>query len=97
MITARKLYAMTCVIFTGNNVLRTDSSLRLVTAIWLLSMVVIINAYTGVLTAILSIPKLEKTIETMDELANSTRFKITKEVDNFMTIQLLVNHFGGIS
>lgn len=77
--------------YTGNKVSGTNFSLLIVTGNWLLAMVVIIYAYTGVLTALLSIPKLEKTIETLEELASSSRFKLTIESHSFMTSQLLVH------
>lgn len=54
-------------------------------------MVVIINAYTGVLTAILAAPKLETTVNTLDELANRKRhLKLTVEEGSSLANQFLV-------
>ena len=53
-------------------------------------MVVMVNAYSGVLTAMLTIPKLEPTVNTLDELAVSPRFKITKAIHSVMTTQIMV-------
>lgn len=54
-------------------------------------MVVMIYAYTGLLTAMLTIPKFEPIINTWEQLAASSRFKVTKEVDEgIVTAQILV-------
>lgn len=53
-------------------------------------MVVIIYAYTGLLTAMLTIPKFEPVINTFEELAASSRFKITQVDEGSLTTSILV-------
>lgn len=53
-------------------------------------MIVIVNAYTGVLTAILTVPKLEKTVDSLEELAYSNRLKLTVEDNSAMALVFLV-------
>lgn len=64
--------------------------LRIVVACWAICMIVVVNAYVGVLTAILASPKLEKTVDTLEELANSRRFRLTIEDSSSMALQFLV-------
>ena len=53
-------------------------------------MVVLINAYSGVFTSIMTIPKLEPIIENMDQLAASQKFKLAVPKDIAITKQILV-------
>jgi hypothetical protein len=53
-------------------------------------MVVIIYAYTGVLTSMLTVPKLVPTIDTLDDLAANDAFQITIEKETIKTWELLV-------
>ena len=55
---------------------------RLMVALWLLSMVVLINAYIGTFTARLAVVKLEPTIDTLEDLAASKTLKITVELNS---------------
>ena len=50
-------------------------------ALWLLSMVVLINAYIGTFTARLAVVKLEPTIDTLEDLAASKTHRITIELN----------------
>lgn len=67
------------------------TGIRLVLSAWLLSMVVIVYAYTGVLTAYLTVQKLEPTVDTFEQLASSNcRFRITVEKDTLFSNQIMV-------
>lgn len=55
-------------------------SVRLLVIFWLLPMIVLIYAYTGVLTAILAVPKLEPNVDNFDQLAEGfNNFQLTIE------------------
>ena len=58
--------------------------------LWLLVMVVITNAYTGTLTAFLTVPKLEPTVNTLEELAVGGKFKLTVELNSDISYKSLV-------
>ncbi len=58
---------------------RDRSSYRILTAIWLLSMVVLINGYSGVLTSYLTIPKLNPIVNTIKEVAERKELRVTVE------------------
>ena len=64
---------------------------RLMLALWLLSMVVLINAYIGTYTANMAVPKLERTIDTLEELAASKKFKMTIEKNSDLSYKVLVS------
>ncbi len=63
---------------------------RLMLALWLLSMVVLINAYIGTYTANMAVPKLEPTVDTLEELAASKIFKMTIELNHDLSYKVLV-------
>lgn len=71
-------------------------SMRIVVASWLLSMVVLVYAYTGVFTSIMAVPKLEPTINSFEELVKSTRFKLTMEKQTEQTGQIMVIYESNI-
>lgn len=54
-------------------------SLRVMVGLWLLMMVVVINAYTGTLTSFLTVPKLETTIDTFEQLIARNKKLITEK------------------
>jgi len=60
-------------------------------ALWLLSMVVLINVYTGIYTANMAVPKLEPTVDTLEDLAASTKFRMTIEMNTDMGYKALVS------
>lgn len=60
-------------------------------AIWLLSMVVLINAYIGTYTAHLALPKREPTVNTFEELASSKKFKMTIDYHSDLAYKSLVS------
>ena len=64
---------------------------RLMVALWLLSMVVLINVYTGIYTANMAVPKLEPTVDTLEDLAASTKFRMTIEMNTDMGYKALVS------
>lgn len=53
-------------------------------------MVVLVYAYTGVFTSILTVIKFEPTITRFEELANSNRFKLTIDKVSEQSTQILV-------
>jgi len=59
-------------------------------ALWLLSMVVLINAYIGTFTARLAVVKFEPTVDTLEDLAASKTHRITIEMNAEMGIKSLV-------
>lgn len=69
------------------------TSLKLLVGIWLLCMVVLINAYSGVLTSLLAVPKLEPIVKTLQEVAENDMLglRITLEKDSGITRDLFVS------
>jgi len=63
---------------------------RLMVALWLLSMVVLINAYIGTFTARLAVVKLEPTVDTLEDLAASKTHRITIELNAEIGFKALV-------
>ncbi len=75
----------------GNSVsYNARTSFKILVAFWLLSMVVIVFAYTGVLTSLLSVPKLEPTVNTVENLANDGKLRMTIEKKTLNGRELLV-------
>ncbi len=60
-------------------------------ALWLLMMVVLDNSYSGTYTANLAVPKLEPTVDTLEELAASKRFRMTIDVNTDIGYKALVS------
>lgn len=58
---------------------------------WLLVMVVIIYAYTGVLTSLLADPRFEPTMESVEELVTRGNFRLTIEKKTILTQDFLVS------
>ena len=69
---------------------RDRTSFKLLTGIWLLAMVVLINGYLGVLTSMLSIPKLEPIFFTVKEVVDSGELRVTIEKNSALSTQFLV-------
>ena len=69
---------------------RTRSSFKILTGIWLLSMVVLINAYSGVLTSILTVPIFKPIAKTLKDVAESKELRVTCENSSYMSILFLV-------
>jgi len=53
-------------------------------------MVVIINAYIGTYTANMAVTKLEPTVDTLEDLAASKKFKMTIELNHDLSYKVLV-------
>jgi len=53
-------------------------------------MVVLVLAYTGVLTSLLTVPKLEPIVTTVDELVDDGKLRITLEKNIQMSREFLV-------
>jgi len=62
-------------------------------AIWLLSLVVLQNGYTGVLTSLMSVPKLDPIFNTLEEVIADGRYRITDQKNSVMTNQFLVSYY----
>lgn len=63
---------------------------RLMLALWLLSMVVLINAYIRTFTARLAVVKFEPTMDTLEELAASKTLRMTIELNAEIAIKSMV-------
>lgn len=53
-------------------------------------MFIMTYAYTGVLTAVLAVPKLEPTVDTLEALVEGNQLKVTKEGNCVMYEQIMV-------
>lgn len=58
--------------------------------IWLLLMVVLINSYTGVLTSMMTVPKLKSIPQSLEELAAKKEYKVTVMKESFLAKAFLV-------
>ena len=63
---------------------------RLMIALWLLMMVILNNSYAGTYTANLAIPKLEPTVDTLEELAASEKVRMTINLNTDIGAKALV-------
>jgi len=70
---------------------KTRSSFKILTGIWLLSMVVLINAYSGVLTSLLTTPKLKPIATTLRDVAESKELRVSVEKQSYFSLLLLVH------
>ena len=62
-------------------------------AIWLLSLVVLQNGYTGVLTSLMTAQKLDPIFNTLEEVIADGRYRITDQKNAVMTNQFLVSYY----
>ncbi len=69
---------------------RTRTSLKILTGVWLLSIVVLINGYAGVLTSLLTVPKLRPIAQTLKDVAESTELRVTCEKNSYFSDIFLV-------
>ena len=67
---------------------------RIVMGVWLLAMVVLVNAYAGLLTACMTVPKLKPTVETFKDLVDNHQMKVTIELNSDLSYQFLVIHLS---
>ena len=65
-------------------------SLRIFLGIWFLMMVVLINAYAGVLTSYMTVPKLKPIPQSLEQLAAMKEYKVSVIKDHFLTNSFLV-------
>lgn len=68
-------------------------SLRIVLGFWLLMMIVLINAYTGVLTSLLTVPKLKPIPQSLEDLAAMKDYRVTINKNHLLAIAFLVHIF----
>ena len=64
--------------------------IRIALSAWLLSLIVLQNGYVGVLTSLMTVPKLEPIFNTLEEVVADGRFRITDQKHSVMTTQFLV-------
>ena len=57
-------------------------------------MVVLINAYSGVLTSLLTAPRLKPIAQTLKDVAESSELRVTCEKDSFFARIFLVLFIG---
>lgn len=68
---------------------QSPQSFKILVGIWLLSMVVLVYAYTGVMTSMLTVPKLKPIVQTLEETVQQSRL-ITLEKDTTLSITFMV-------
>ena len=68
------------------------TSFKILVGVWLLCMVVLINAYSGVLTSLLTVPKLEPIANTMNGLLESNVLRVTIEKNGGYSRRFLVTY-----
>jgi len=71
---------------------QSPKSFKILVGFWLISMVALINAYTGVMTALLTVPKLEPIVNTLEESVAQGRL-VTIQKDTVMSRIILVFYF----
>ena len=80
--------------FSGNHLSSKEKfSLRLAVGLWCLTMIVLVNAYSGTLTSYLTVPKLEPIVNTLAELSLRTNTEITSDFEKESTQMFLVSYF----
>ena len=65
-------------------------SLRIFLGIWFLMMVVLINAYTGVLTSYMTVPKLKPIPQSLEQLATMKEYKVSVIKDSSLANSFFV-------
>ena len=69
-------------------------ALRILLGAWLLMMIVLVNAYAGVMTALLTVTKMEPiAVNSLEELAASNKLKLTIAVNTIPANTFLVIPF----
>jgi len=69
---------------------RTRTSFKIMTGIWLLAMVVLINGYAGVLSSLLTVPKLKPIARIIKDVAESKELQVTCEKGQYFCDTFLV-------
>lgn len=67
------------------------NSSPIVLSVWCLACVVLVYLYTGVLISYLTIPKMRPIVETVEELAESTRLQVVAIKNSIFESTLLVS------
>lgn len=68
-------------------------SFRLLTGVWVLCAMVLVNSYTGIVTSSLTTPKMKPSIDTLEELAASKEIGVVLRSDVSTGVQILVNAY----
>ena len=66
------------------------SSIYLLLCFWCMAVIVLVNAYSGVLVSLLTVPKLKPIAQTLKEVAESKELKVTVEKNGIFDVKLLV-------
>lgn len=67
-------------------------TIRTLLALWLLMMVVIVNAYASCMTALMTVPKMEPlAVDSLNDLATSRKIKLTIAVNTVPANTFLVS------
>ena len=75
---------------------KTRTSFKIMTGIWLLSLVVLINAYSGVLTSLLAGTELQPIAQTLKDVAESKELRVTCEKSSILAKIFLVLNFSNV-
>jgi hypothetical protein len=66
------------------------TSFRILTGIWVLCAMVLVNSYTGIVTSSLTTPKLKPSINSFKDLAESKEVVLVLRSDTALGDQILV-------
>jgi high-affinity Fe2+/Pb2+ permease len=66
------------------------TSFRLLTGVWVLCAMVLVNSYTGIVTSSLTTPKMNPSIESFEDLAASSEIGVVLRHDTSIGEQILV-------
>jgi hypothetical protein len=86
----RKVYVRH-VAFPGCREAFNRHSFRILTGIWLLGAMVLVNSYSGIVISSLTVPRMKPPIETLQDLATSKETGIVLRYDMTMGEQILVS------
>jgi ionotropic glutamate receptor len=70
------------------------TSFRLLTGVWVLCAMVLVNSYTGIVTSSLTTPKMKPSIGSLEELAASKEIGVLLRHDTSIGEQILVKSNG---
>jgi ionotropic glutamate receptor len=76
---------------TGGREAFSRTSFRVLTGVWVLAAMVLVNWYTGIVTSSLKTPKMKPSIDSLEELATSKEIGVVLRSDVSTGVQILVN------
>ena len=65
--------------------------MRLITGVWCLMVVVLMNYYASVLTSFMTVSKLAPVLNSLEELAANSKMQLTIEIDYVLSKRIMVN------